>query len=96
MPPVTKAVVIKTPHLKASLKFFRHTLKLRITERSARHFVISTQGVRLVFVAAVKDFEVELYFADPLQGENSKAASQSKAAPVKHYKDPNGITVIII
>ncbi|RYU91901.1 hypothetical protein EWM62_00205 [Mucilaginibacter terrigena] len=87
MPATIKAVVFKTPQLKASRMFFEEVLKLPIKESSVRHFVIYSKGIRLVFVESLSNFEVEIYINDP---------SKSPTIPdLENYTDSNGIRVVI-
>ncbi|MCF6133150.1 hypothetical protein [Flavobacterium wongokense] len=83
--PEIKAVVFKTPELKTTRLFFENTLKFNIEESSVRHFVIYSKGLRLIFIASQKDFEIELYLSE---------AAGSNQTSFKIDNDPNGINII--
>jgi catechol-2,3-dioxygenase len=90
-----KAVVFKTSQLKATQAFFSEVLKLQIKESSARHFVIYSKNIRLVFVESTSGFEVEMYLSN-VAGAHSQEINALPPAPgIKSSKDPNGIAIII-
>ena len=70
MNPQLKAVVFKTARLKETLAFFTDRLGFAINESSLTHFVIFSEGVRVLFVAS-DDGEgpsVEFYLGQGLGG----------------------------
>ena len=84
MNPELKAVVLKTPQLKETLAFFVDKLGLIIKESSPTHFVIHSDGIRILFVESIDDLEVELYLSQKL----------AKELTVK--EDPNHIKIIVL
>ena len=52
MNPQLKAIVFKTARLKETLAFFTGRLGFAIKESSPTHFVIFSEGVRVLFVAS--------------------------------------------
>jgi catechol-2,3-dioxygenase len=95
MPADIKAIVFKTTQLKATKDFFENILKLQIKESSARHFVLYSKSIRMVFVETPNDFEVEMYINDK-SIQNAKEMPPGIAiADFKSYKDPNGMRIII-
>lgn len=88
-----RAIVFKTPEFKATLHFFKNVLQVPVKEISARHFVIHSKSIRLVFIAVERDFEIEWYMAG-----KAPAAMQPdlQAADFKSYTDPNGISIKIL
>jgi hypothetical protein len=95
MPANIKAVVFKTPQLKASRVFFETVLKLPVNESSAKHFVIYSKRLRLVFVESISDFEVEIYVNDKMKNLAPESLADLTIPGFENYKDPNGIRVII-
>ncbi len=95
MPSSIQAIVFKTTQLKATKDFFENTLKLQIKESSARHFVLYSKTIRLVFVESPNDFEVEMYLNDKSIQFANEMPSGIAVADFKSYKDPNGIRLII-
>jgi catechol-2,3-dioxygenase len=95
MPARVKAVVFKTSQLKATLAFFRDVLKLHVKESSARHFVIHSKNIRLVFVEATSGFGVEMYLSNGAGAYPDEVNTGVPATGIKSSKDPNGIGIII-
>ena len=58
-----KAIVLKTPRLKETLAFFTNELGFTIQESSPTHFVIHSDGVRILFVASDSGSAVEFYLS---------------------------------
>jgi hypothetical protein len=84
MPAVLKAIVFRTSKLKETKDFFINELGFVIKESSVTHFVIYSNGIRILFVATAKDFKIEFYMLEP--GAKNKLILQ---------EDPNNIKVII-
>lgn len=80
MKSLVKAVVFKTPNLKKSKHFFENSHNFKIRECSAQHFVLSSKGVRIVFIQADSDFEIELFV-------------NSQTKEILGLNDPNGIHI---
>jgi len=80
MKSLVKAVVFKTPNLETSKHFFENSLDFKIRECSAQHFVLSSKGVRIVFIQTDSDFEIELFV-------------DSKIEEILSLNDPNGIHI---
>jgi catechol-2,3-dioxygenase len=95
MPSDIKAIVFKTTQLKATKDFFENILKLQIKESSARHFVLYSKSIRVVFVETPNDFEVEMYVNDKTNHLTAALTGETTDALFRSYKDPNGIHVII-
>lgn len=77
-----KAVVLRTQKLGATKLFFTNRLGFKIKEFSHQHFVIHTNGLRIVFLQSEKEFDVELYI-------------DSKSETFTRLKDPNNIKVVV-
>ncbi len=98
MAPTIKAVVFKTPCLKATFAFFTTILGIVVKESSVTHFVIHSKGLRLLFVEADKGFEIEFYVSKGLDRitKNNKALLKfEKQGRLTVCEDPNGIKVIV-
>lgn len=90
-----KAIVFKTPLLKATKLFFENMLGFQIKETSLMHFVIYSKNLRLVFLKSERDFEIELYINEKDKSEkclSEKCDEHSFETSV----DPNGIKMIRI
>jgi hypothetical protein len=83
MTPIIKAVVFRTPRLAATKAFFLNQLGFLIREYSTTHFVIYSKDVRLLFVEASGDLEVEIYL------------DNTPVEKLTVLKDPNHITIIM-
>ncbi len=95
MSPEIKAIVLKTAQLKSTRDFFENRLKLPIKESSARHFVVHSKNIRLVFMESQHQFEVELYINNMPDSHFDSVQLDLSFATFKNYKDPNGISIII-
>jgi hypothetical protein len=98
MPVEIKAVVFKTPELQATKEFFVTKLGLVIKEYSVTHFVIHSKGIRLLFVDADHEPEVEMYVRKKLSAsvENKLILHPMHRNPrLLNCADPNGIKIII-
>ncbi len=78
-----KAIVLKTPRLKETLSFFVDLLGFTIKESSPTHFVIHSNGIRILFVESNNDLEVELYL------------TQKSTKELFVHEDPNHIKIIV-
>ena len=83
MKPAIKAVVFRTPRLAATRAFFIDQLGFLIREYSTTHFVIHSKGIRLLFVEASGDPEVEIYL------------DNTSVEKLTVLEDPNHIKIII-
>lgn len=83
MKPQLKAIVLKTPRLKETLAFFSDELGCAIEESSPTHFVIYSEGVRVLFVESNSGLEVEFYLGPKSTRELSV------------LEDPNRIKIIV-
>jgi catechol-2,3-dioxygenase len=81
--PLLKAVVLKTPRLKETLSFFIDHLGFVVKESSPTHFVIHSQGIRILFVESNEGLEIELY------------VTEKKAKELFVHEDPNHIKIIV-
>jgi hypothetical protein len=81
MKPVLKALVFKTARLKET-KIFFESLGLMSSESSPVHFVISSNKLRVLYMASEKEFGVEVYLSD----------QSEKNLTILH--DPNQIKII--
>jgi hypothetical protein len=80
---IIKALVFKTSQLKATREFFQHHLQVPLSEISARHFVITVNGLRIVFMESNEDLSIEIY------------TETDRAINLSQVEDPNGIKVIL-
>jgi hypothetical protein len=90
-----KAVVFRTPQLKFTKEFFASKLGIAIKESSITHFVIHSNGIRILFVEADNNFEVELYVQKRLSGSVKNKLSLHPIPPLTIFEDPNSIKIII-
>jgi catechol 2,3-dioxygenase-like lactoylglutathione lyase family enzyme len=98
MPTKLKGVVFRTSKLKETKDFFVSELGLVVKESSVTHFVIHSNGIRLLFIESGNDLEVELYLSKALNpsDENNLILSSTPKIPVLTIcEDPNGIKIII-
>lgn len=95
MPAAIKAIVFKTAQLKETKQFFESALQLKIKETSARHFVIYSKGIRIIFIESSKQFDVEIYISSTGNLDLEERQFNLLQAGFKRYTDPNGITIII-
>lgn len=85
MAPRVNSVVLRTQYLSTTKLFFESCLGLRIKEASAKHFVLHTKGLRLVFLDSDSDFGIELYV---------DVKKESPTTP-GCFQDPNGIRIFV-
>jgi catechol-2,3-dioxygenase len=90
-----KAIVFKTTQLKATRDFFENILKLQIKESSARHFVLYSKSIRVVFVESLHDFGVEIFIKGRSDHFSKEVRSDLTIADFKNCRDPNGISIMI-
>jgi catechol-2,3-dioxygenase len=83
MKPHLKAIVLKTSQLKNTCSFFIDQLGFTIKESSPTHFVIHSEGIRILFVQSHNELEVELYL------------TQKPAKKLFVAEDPNHIKIIV-
>lgn len=83
MRPNLKAIVLKTSRLKETLSFFIDQLGFTIKESSPTHFVIHSEGIRILFIESSNDLEIELYL------------TQKSATELFVQEDPNHIKIIV-
>ena len=83
MPLQLKAIVFRTVRFKETLEFFREQLGCVIIESSPTHFVIHSQGIRILFVDTNENPEIEFYF------------TKSPAKELEVQEDPNNIKIIV-
>jgi hypothetical protein len=83
MNPGFKAIVLKTPRLKETLSFFVDQLGITIKETSPTHFVIHSEGIRILFIESNNELEIELYLI------------QKSAEGLLVQEDPNHIKIIV-
>jgi hypothetical protein len=95
MPSAIKAIVFKTTQLKATRQFFESILNIQIKEGYARHFVIYSKNIRIVFVESFSDFEVEIYVKDKSNHLPKEIEPGTPGPDFKSCKDPNGIRIVI-
>jgi hypothetical protein len=74
---------MKTSRFRETHEFFKTTLGMKIEEFSVRHFVIHSEGIRILFVESTDGPKVELYLA------------QKSAALPTVQEDPNHVKIII-
>ncbi|MFT3704539.1 MAG: hypothetical protein QM802_19385 [Agriterribacter sp.] len=95
MPANVKAIVLKTTKFKATRFLFENILKFQIKESSARHFVIHSKDVRLVFMKSFKHFKVEIYATEAYKHLSKQEDMSPPTYTIKNYEDPNGIAIMI-
>jgi catechol-2,3-dioxygenase len=78
-----KAVVFRSSRLLETRQFFETVLEMKIRESSPTHFVIYTEGLRVLFVESNNHLEVELYL------------SKKSTDGLTVREDPNQIKIII-
>ncbi|WP_291143896.1 hypothetical protein [Flavobacterium sp. UBA7680] len=89
-----KAIVFKTPLLKATKLFFEN-IGFQIKETSLMHFVIYSKNLRLVFLKSERDFEIELYTNEKESSEKCLTEKCNEHS-FETSEDPNKIKVITI
>ena len=83
MNPGFKAIVLKTPRFKETLSFFVDQLGITIKESSPTHFVIHSEGIRILFIDSNNKLEIELYL------------TQKSTKGLFVQEDPNHIKIIV-
>ena len=83
MKPILRAVVFRTSRIRETRDFFETTLGMKIMESSPTHFVIYTEGLRVLFVESNSSLEVEFYL--------SKKSTEHLVV----LEDPNQIKMIV-
>lgn len=91
-----KAVVFKTGKLQATKDFFEKRIGLRITEASAQHFVLQSQGVRIVFLGFSGGFETGFYIHEEATRLPKATEPGTASADIETCKDPNGISIVTV
>lgn len=81
--PLLKTVVLKTARFSETHEFFKKTLGMKIEESSVRHFVIYSEGIRILFVESNEGPELEFYLA------------QKSTGLLTVWEDPNQVKIII-
>ncbi|MDR6762044.1 hypothetical protein J2Y38_002255 [Flavobacterium sp. 2755] len=94
MAPEIKAIVFKTPLLKATKLFFEN-IGFQIKETSLMHFVIYSKNLRLVFLKSERDFEIELYTNEKESSEKCLSEKCDEHS-FETSEDPNGIKMVRI
>jgi catechol 2,3-dioxygenase-like lactoylglutathione lyase family enzyme len=92
------AVVFRTSKLKETKDFFFNKLGIAIKESSVTHFVIHSNGIRLLFVESDNDLEVELYLSKVLKSDAENKLTLHSTLKTPGFticEDPNGIKIII-
>jgi len=89
------ALVFKTSQLKVTKEFFASVLGIAIKESSVTHFVIHSKGIRLLFVHADNNFEIELYVRKRLSRSAKNKLTLDPIPALSILEDPNNIKIII-
>lgn len=88
-----KAIVFKTVRFNESKNFFSKELQFGLAETSHRHFVIFAGRIRIVFIACNEEPGIEIY----ITATSEKVQEPSgRLKEKKRWKDPNGITIILL
>jgi catechol-2,3-dioxygenase len=56
-----KAVVFKTTKLVETKHYFESVIGIKLKENSAKHFVLHSKGIRVVFIETDDTFGIELF-----------------------------------